>query len=638
MVLSLRTLEGAQSAQPSQAARPIVKWAGGKQQMLEHLLAKAPKKYNRYIEPFVGGGALFFALAPNDAVIADSNPELINLYEVVAHDVEALIAWLQTYKTDRQTFYDVRAQRPEELSDVERAARFVYLNRTCFNGLYRVNKRGQFNVPYGKYKNPRICDDAGLRAASRVLANATILRGDYAAILEQCGFDGDLVFLDPPYLPISEYSDFKRYTKDQFREEDHRKLADVAAMLCERGAHVLLTNSNHELVYQLYKPFDIEVVQTRRNINSVASRRGIGEDVIVDIKPRRRMLITVVPLPLSPQVAKYPATRFMGSKQNLLPDIWQAAAAFKPSTVLDLFSGSGSVSYLFKAQGAEVYSNDYMALSATFSRAMVENNTILLTADEVDSLCYDKGDSDGFVATTFDGLYFTKEENAFIDIVRANIKRLDSDVKKALATASLVRACMKKRPRGIFTYTGFRYDDGRRDLQLSFKEQFIAAVEAVNGAVFDNGRRNIAMQSDAMECDLRADLVYIDPPYYSPLSDNEYVRRYHFVEGLARDWQGVNLQTHTKTRKFKGYPTPFKTERGAEEALDSLFNRFRDSILLVSYSSNSLPNRETITSIMARYKKTVDVVSLNHQYSFGNQPHKVGNENNKVSEYLFIGA
>jgi DNA adenine methylase len=141
-----------------------------------------------------------------------------------------------------------------------------------------------------------------------------------------------------------------------------------------------------------------------------------------------------------------------------------------------------------------------------------------------------------------------------------------------------------------------------------------------------------------MDCKLAADLVYIDPPYYSPLSDNEYVRRYHFVEGLSRNWRGVEIQGHTKTRKFKSYPTPFSTERGAAEALERLFRLHRRSVLVVSYSSNSLPTRETITSLLARHKKQVEVHALNHRYSFGNQPHKVGNRNNKVHEYLFVGS
>lgn len=622
---------------PSVVARPIVKWAGGKQQLLAHLLPKVPPDFGRYIEPFVGGGALFFALSPTDALIADSNPDLINLYEVVANHVESLIEKLASFTPDKESFYRVRAQC-DNMSPIESAARFIYLNRTCFNGLYRVNQMGRFNVPYGKYRNPKICDEEGLRASRYVLARASIQCVDYKALLLTEAAEGDFIYIDPPYLPTSQFSDFKRYTKDQFREKDHRDLAEIVREIHKRGAHILLTNSNDELVYELYRGFEIEVVRSRRSINCVGSRRAFGEDVLIDIKPKRRIPLTVARLPLSAQASRYPPTRFMGSKQDLLSQIWAAAAPFNPRSVLDLFSGSGAVSYMFKAQGTQVVSNDYLALASIFGKAMIENNTVTLSDEEISYLLEPNGDSDDFVTRTFDGLYFSPRDNQLIDTLRANIRCLNSDAKRALAMASLVRACMKKRPRGIFTYTGSRYDDGRRDLKLSLREHFVAAASAINAAVFDNGRENLALRGDAMACRFAADLVYIDPPYYSPLSDNEYVRRYHFVEGLACDWRGVEIQEHTKTRKFKGYPTPFTTESGAATALDYIFKRHRRSVLLVSYSSNSLPTKESITSTMARYKEHVEVVALEHRYSFGNQPHKRGNKNNKVHEYLFVGS
>lgn len=622
----------------AQRARPVVKWAGGKQQLLPYLLEKAPKTFRRYIEPFFGGGALFFALAPASAIIADSNPDLINLYEVVSVNVEPLIEKLKAYTSTKSFFYKVRAQDSRKLDSIQRAARFVYLNRTCFNGLYRVNSRGDFNVPFGRYRSPRICDAPTLRLASIALQSASIQCRDYKEVLLGQAAEGDFVYLDPPYLPTSRYADFKRYTKEQFRESDHRELAEVVRTLHERGVYVLLTNSNHELVYELYSGFNIEVVQSRRNISCVGSRRGNGEDVIVCAKPRRRSLLTVAPLALSKQVGRYPTTRFMGSKQDLVNDIWCVAQSFTPKSVLDLFSGSGVVSYMFKAQGLRVFSNDYMAFAATFAKAMVQNSSITLTETDMRQLTSKKTRTDGFVAGQFSGLYFDDADNDFIDMIRANIHKLDCETKRALAIAALVRACMKKRPRGIFTYTGFRYDDGRRDLQLSLREQFHGAVHAINAAVFDNGQLNAATWGDALESRVEADLVYIDPPYFSPLSDNEYVRRYHFVEGLARDWKGVELQQHTKTRKFKSYPTPFRTERGAEAALNELFKRFQGSVLLVSYSSNSLPTKEAITACLAHYKRHVEVVAVNHRYSFGNQPHKVGNANNSVEEYLFVGS
>lgn len=399
----------------------------------------------------------------------------------------------------------------------------------------------------------------------------------------------------------------------------------------ELGCHVLLINSNHPLIHEPSARCTGEVYQTKRTIHKDATRRT-GENGLIAASPEESLRVA-----LPKQVQRFPATRFMGSKQHLLEDIWAVASRFECTSVLDLFSGSGVVSYLFKALGKQVLSNDYMVFSATLAKALIENNYVRLSDDDVRLLCDETTPTDGFVASAFQGVYYTDGEHAFIDTVRANLPRLASEIKRALAMSALVRACLKKRPRGIFTYTGQRYDDGRRDLKRSLKEQFFEAVQQINAAVFDNGQPNRARHGDAMESPQRADLVYIDPPYYSPLSDNEYVRRYHFVEGLARNWEGVEMQWQTKTKKFKSYPTPFTTRQGAYDALDALFERHRESILLVSYSSNSLPTREEILALLAQHKPLVEIVSLDHRYSFGNQGHKVGDNNNQVQEYLFVG-
>lgn len=617
-------------------AKPILKWAGGKTQMLGDLLPKVPSSYGRYIEPFFGGGAMFFALQPEQAVIADSNPELINLYRQVANHVDDVICQLKKYENTQEMFYAVRGQDWTMLPEAEAAARTIFLNKTCFNGLYRVNKKGQFNVPFGKYKKPKICDEEGLKAASAALKKAEIVCGDYLLVLEHYAQPGDFVFLDPPYLPVSEYSDFKRYTKEQFYEEDHVELAKMVKTLHERGCHVILTNSNHPLVHELYAPFTIDVIQTKRHISCNGSTRK-GEDVIVTIPPKQRTLIKLLPKPLPEQVSAYPPTRFMGSKSKLLSEIWSVASQFNVDTVVDLFSGSGIVGYMFKAQGKSVISNDYMAMSATFTKAMIENNTVTLPLEEAERLLVAHKESDHFVSTKFQGLYYTDEENDLIDTLRTNIAAIRDPYKHAIAMTALIRACTKKRPRGIFTYTGHRYDDGRKDLQKSLAEQFLDAVEAVNSAVFDNGKVNRSKHGDAMDLRVeQADLVYIDPPYYSPLSDNEYVRRYHFVEGLARDWKGVEIQEHTQTKKFKSYPTPFSTRKGATDAFDRLFKKFANSILIVSYSSNSLPTQDEMVAIMAKYKKHVEVIPIDYKYSFGNQ-NEAKTHRNSVQEYLFVG-
>ena len=615
-------------------AKPILKWAGGKTQMLGELMPRVPKTYGRYIEPFFGGGALFFSLKPENAIIADSNPELINMYLQVANNVDDVIECLQKYENTSEMFYEVRSLDWQTLPKAEAAARTIYLNKTCFNGLYRVNRSGQFNTPFGKYKNPKICDIDALRLASEALRKADILCGDYILVLEHYAQPGDFVFLDPPYLPISENSDFKRYTKEQFYEDDHVELAKMIGTLHERGCYVILTNSNHPLVHQLYEQYKIEVIQTKRHISCHGDTRK-GEDVIVTIPPEKKK--TVKREPLSDQVSLYPPTRFMGSKRKLLGEIWNVASRFEFDTVVDLFSGSGIVGYMFKSHGKTVISNDYMAMSSTFTKAMVENNTVMLPIEEAEKLLIKQGEVDHFVSDTFKDLYYTDDENELIDILRTNIAAIDDQYKKAIAMTALIRACTKKRPRGIFTYTGHRYDDGRKDLHKSLSQQFLEAVEAVNNAVFDNHKTNKSVNGDAMALEVeKPDLVYIDPPYYSPLSDNEYVRRYHFIEGLARDWKGVEIQEHTKTKKFKSYPTPFSTKNGAYDAFDKLFSKFSDSILIVSYSSNSLPTQEDMVALMKKYKEHVEVVPVDYKYAFGNQA-DAKTHRNSVQEYLFIG-
>lgn len=624
-----------QMSVPLLRVRPILKWAGGKQQLLPQLLAKVPGHYNKYIEPFFGGGAFFFALRPRLSVIADVNAQLMEVYLTVAYHVEELIEELKTFKINKETYYRVRSQDTSQLSMIQRAARLIYLNKTCFNGLYRVNREGLFNVPYGDHKNPRIGHPDDLRAASVLLRSSTILAGDYKAVLSKHAAPGDFIYIDPPYLPVSQYSDFKRYTKEQFYEEDHLELRDEVLRLHELGCHVVLSNSHHPLVYDLYRPFKIEVYQTRRNISKDGGKRR-GEDVIIYVPPARRVIIYALSASLSPQVQQYPTTRYMGSKQAILPSILEVASAFQFNSVLDLFSGSGIVGYMFKCHGKQVMSNDFMAMNAMVARALIENNQETLPEKEAQQLLEPAADNDGFVAKTFKDLYFSLEENVLIDDLRANIKKIKNKYQQAIAQSALIRAALKKRPRGIFTYTGERYNDNRKDLQTSFAEHFLLAVQAINGAVFDNGKKNLCRHGDAMTIKAKPDLVYFDPPYYSPLSDNDYVRRYHFLEGLACDWRGLTIQEHTKTKKFKSYPSPFSSRVGAHEAFDKLFASFKESILMVSYSSNSLPSKEELLSLLAKYKNHVEVISVDHRYSFANQGHKVNDNNNSVSEYIFV--
>ena len=617
--------------------KPILKWAGGKSQLLPELLPRVPKHYNRYVEPFIGGAALFFAVQPEHAIISDSNPELVNLYRSVAKNVEAVIAALKRYVNTQEEFYRVRAQDWRNLPATEAAARMIYLNRTCFNGLYRVNRKGEFNVPYGRYVNPRICDEDNLKNAAIVLNRATILCEDYLDVLNNRVETGDFVFLDPPYLPVGEWGDFKRYTKEQFYEEDHRRLSEAVRLLHERNAWTVLTNSNHPLVHELYAGFPMVIQPTKRNISCCGKNRT-GEDVIVDCRPASKSACERYEnLRLPEQMGKFPATRYMGSKRKLLAEIGKVASRFDFETVLDLFSGSGVVGYMFKTMGKRVLSNDYMSMSATFAKSMIENNNVTLSDREASALLEPREKFDDFVSRTFRGLYFSDEDNQTIDILRNNIARLRNPHKKAIATTALIRACTKKRPRGLFTYVGLRYDDGRKDLKMSMRDQFLAGVRVVNSAVFDNHKDNISRHADAMDVPADGiDVVYMDPPYYTPQSDNEYVRRYHFLEGLARDWNGVEIQEHTQTKKFKSYPTPFSSQTGAVDAFDRLFARFRNSVLIVSYSSNSLPTKEGMVALMAKYKAHVEVVPIDYRYNFGNRSDGK-TKRDVVKEYIFLG-
>ena len=621
-----------------QKYKPILKWAGGKTQLLEQLLPKIPNEYNKYIEPFFGGGALFFALKPNNSIIADSNPELINLYRVIAKDVNSLISELKKFKNEKDFFYDIRRKEFSELSEIEAAARTLFLNKTAFNGLYRVNKKGKFNVPFGYYKNPKILDEDQLLAASKLLKKTKILLGDFKDVLCENAKKGDFIFLDPPYLPVSKYSDFKRYTKEQFHEKDQISLANLVNKLSKKGCHILLTNSNHPLIHELYKDFNIDIYKTKRNINSKSTNRK-GEDIIVS-NFKKRIIFTnakSISSSLSDQMLKFPTTRYMGSKNKILPYIRDITREFDFSSAIDLFSGSGIVSYMLKSEGKSVISNDYMALGSTFSKALIENNSEILPLKLAKKLLCKNEKNDKFVQSNFKDLYFADEENILIDNIRANIRGLRNPYKKALALSALCRACTKKRPRGIFTYTGNRYDDGRKDLKTSIEDHFINAVDIFNNAVFDNKKINLSSRKDAMNLTNSGNFVYMDPPYYSLCSDNEYIRRYHFTEGICCNWEGVEMQWHTKTKKFKNYPTPFSHKENAKNAFDKLFDKYKKSIILVSYSSNCLPTLDEMVEMLAKYKKDVKVLSIDYRYSFANQKENMSTNKNMVKEYLFLG-
>ena len=248
------------------------------------LLKNMPKSYNRYFEPFIGGGALFFELQPENAYISDMNEELINLYSVVRDNVYGLIADLSKHEVSKEYFLEIRnLDRTDEyknLSNVQRASRFIYLNRTCFNGLYRVNSQGQFNVPFGNYKNPRIIDENNLLNCSQLLKNTEINCSDFSAILTKVK-KGDFVYFDPPYVPLNETSSFTSYTKDGFDMDMQFKLREVCDELDSMGVMFMLSNSDTKFVNELYANYEIKKVFASRAVNANADGRGKITEVLV---------------------------------------------------------------------------------------------------------------------------------------------------------------------------------------------------------------------------------------------------------------------------------------------------------------------------------------------------------------------
>lgn len=268
--------------------RPVIKWAGGKSGLLAKYAPHFPQpgSYRRYFEPFIGSAAVFFYLNPAQSVLSDSNAELIDVYRAIRDCPDDLIAALGHHHHDRDYYYVVRAQKPVDLSLPERAARFIFLNKTGYNGLYRVNSRGEFNVPFGKHRNPKICDERNIRAAHVALQSAALRVVPFEQAVQDAE-EGDLIYFDPPYAPLSATSNFTSYTSDGFGADDQRKLAGVFHTLHERGCLLMLSNSSAPLIYDLYSGYGYHLheIAARRAINSKANGRGeITELLITNFK------------------------------------------------------------------------------------------------------------------------------------------------------------------------------------------------------------------------------------------------------------------------------------------------------------------------------------------------------------------
>lgn len=269
---------------PKAKARPFIKWAGGKGKLLRQIVSRLPQRFNRYFEPFLGGGALFFHLQPEKAWLFDINDELINCYLAVRDRPKLLINDLKKHKHDEDYFYTLRdldrSPRFKKLSAIRRASRLIYLNRTCFNGLYRVNAKGHFNVPFGDYVNPKIVDQENILNCSKVLKKARIKCARYSAV-ERITKEGDFVYFDPPYEPLSASSNFTNYSSHGFTAADQEELRNLCDRLHMMGVFFMVSNSYSPLVLNLYSRYRISVIEAHRAINADGAKRGKVNEVII---------------------------------------------------------------------------------------------------------------------------------------------------------------------------------------------------------------------------------------------------------------------------------------------------------------------------------------------------------------------
>jgi adenine-specific DNA-methyltransferase len=334
------------------------------------------------------------------------------------------------------------------------------------------------------------------------------------------------------------------------------------------------------------------------------------------------------------RVGEFPRLRYMGSKYRLVPGLARVFSDLGGRTALDAFSGSGVVSYLLKTLGYQTTCNDFLAFPAAITRATVVNQDQVLTPEEIDAVCGPPADDRDFVQRTFAGLYFTPEDRAFLDSAWSHIDRMNGH-KRDIAIAALVLAAARRQTHGVFPFPALRYDDGRRDLRLSLREHFRERSAEYNRVVFDSGQPCRALSADVFALPpWPYDVVYLDPPYAPPRDDNCYIKRYHFLEGLSVYWRGQTIMENTRTKKLTKRYTPFSYKHSVTDALRRTFTQFRDSDIVLSYSSNAVPDVHTIEALLREVKNDVEVRLTDHTYTFGTHP---AARRRTAAEYLFIG-
>lgn len=335
------------------------------------------------------------------------------------------------------------------------------------------------------------------------------------------------------------------------------------------------------------------------------------------------------------RTALYPRLRYMGSKYRMIPHLTRIFATLQFDHALDAFSGSGVVAYALKAMGKRVTTNDFLNFPATVACALVENRNVSLDDEDVARILSPSADHRDFIQKTFAGLYFPQEDLEFLDSAWSHIDCLPR-YKQALALSALFHAAARKQPRGVFTIVDFRYDDGRRFLRMPLRDLFVESSAQYNRMVFDNGQDNTSLCRDVFDIDpFGFDLVYLDPPYAPPRDDNDYIKRYHFLEGLSVYWRGQHIMEDTVTKKLKKRFTPFAYKRTIVDALTQTIERFKSSTIVLSYSSNSIPSKDVILGILREFKSSVEVHEIPHVYSFGTHEAALRRE---VHEYVFVAT